>query len=344
MGQRRLQDATQCRVTTGRLVLKALRVERVQEGQDGEMTSTHARSRMAGCRLHPMEKGSWKEDDSVSSRRGTEKVGSPEYELLEMVVIPMSLSVVPKVAELFCEDRFGHAAVGKVTGATGWDMEDEKQMKEVKRRVMDEEHGRTFDKLIVMIWIASKMNEVKHRSLLGQVRRQSERAKDEMFNDEMFGAKLDLDRGWILVMFFGMTRSDQLLEVRVLKSTENVSIALRSREYGEVQITNECREMRVDGADDDMSAILTQIHVSKQQFILIKFWRYATELCEEQCDKSDENDDIEDSEVSTNVRCKGRGGMNSNLESIIEELREWYHSDGDLCRTSTSYKVQDEVA
>ena len=51
-----------------------------------------------------------------------------------------------------------------------------------------------------------------------------------------------------------------------------------------------------------MSAILTQINVSKQQFILIKFRRYATELCEEQCGKSDENDDIEDSEVSTNVR------------------------------------------
>ena len=87
MGQRRLQDATQCRVTTGRLVLKALRVERVQEGQDAEMTATHARSRMAGSRLHPKEKHSWKEDVPVSLRRGTEKVGFPEYELLEMVVI-----------------------------------------------------------------------------------------------------------------------------------------------------------------------------------------------------------------------------------------------------------------
>ena len=43
----------------------------------------------------------------------------------------------------------------------------------------------------------------------------------------------------------------------------------------------------------------------------------------------------EESEVSTSVRCKGRGGVNSNLESIIEELREWYHSNRDLCRTST---------
>ena len=65
--------------------------------------------------------------------------------------------MVPKVAELCCEDRFGDAAVGKVTGAKGWDMEDEKQMKEVKRRVMDEEHGGTFYKLIEMIWITSKM-------------------------------------------------------------------------------------------------------------------------------------------------------------------------------------------
>ena len=155
------------------------------------MTATHA-SRMAGCRLHPMEKRSWKEDVPVSLRRGTEKVGSPEYELLEMVAILMSLSVVPKVAELFCEYRFGDAAVGKVTGATVWDMEDEKQMKEVKRRVMDEEHGRTFDKVIEMIWITSMMNEVKHWYLWGRVRRYCERGKDEMFKDEMFNGTLDL--------------------------------------------------------------------------------------------------------------------------------------------------------
>ena len=62
-------------------------------------------------------------------------------------------------------------------------------------------------------------------------------------------------------------RSDQLLKVRVLQSIDIASIALRSREYGEVHITNECRDMRVDGADDGMSAILTQIDVSKQQFV-----------------------------------------------------------------------------
>ena len=99
------------------------------------------------------------------------------------------------MVELFWEDKFGDAAVGKVTCATGSDMEDEKQMKEVKRRVIDEEHGRTFDKLIEMIWITSKMNEVKHRYSLGRVIRYSYRCKDEMFNDEMFNAKKDLDRG-----------------------------------------------------------------------------------------------------------------------------------------------------
>ena len=146
------------------------------------------------------------------------------------------------MAEWFCEDRCGDAAVGKVTGATGWDMEDEKQMKEVKRRLMDEEHGRTFDKLIDMIWITTKMTEVKHRYLLGRVRRYSERGKDEMLDGEMVNAKLDLDREWILGRFLGMTRSDQLLEVRVLKSIDVGSIARTSRECGEVQFTNECRE------------------------------------------------------------------------------------------------------
>ena len=51
-----------------------------------------------------------------------------------------------KVAELFCSNRFGDAAVDMgfehgfvVDYATGWDMEDEEQMQEVERRVMEEE-------------------------------------------------------------------------------------------------------------------------------------------------------------------------------------------------------------
>ena len=67
------------------------------------------------------------------------------------VAILMSLDLVLvnfKVAELFCEDRFGDAAVGRAKCVTRWDVEDEKQMKESKRRVRYEEHGLTFDKLI----------------------------------------------------------------------------------------------------------------------------------------------------------------------------------------------------
>ena len=59
-----------------------------------------------------------------------------------MVRILRSLGLVPvnfKVAESFCRNSFGDAAVGKgfkrglgVDSATGLDMEDEKQMKEVE--------------------------------------------------------------------------------------------------------------------------------------------------------------------------------------------------------------------
>ena len=84
--------------------------------------------------------------------------------------------------------------------------------------------------------------------------------------NEMFNAKLDLDRGWLLGMVLGMTRSDQLLEVRVMKSIDIEAVAMCSREQGEIQITNGCREMRIDGGDDEMSATLTQIDVSKEQF------------------------------------------------------------------------------
>ena len=67
----------------------------------------------------------------------------------EMAMIFMSLGVAPanfKVAELFCRNRFGDADVSMgfergiaVDCATGWDKEDEEQMEEVERRVLDEE-------------------------------------------------------------------------------------------------------------------------------------------------------------------------------------------------------------
>ena len=153
------------------------------------------------------------------------------------------------------------------------------------------------------LWCLLLLSMMYFFLMWGRVRRYCERGKDEMFNDEMFNAKMDLDRGWILGMFLGMTRSVQLLEVRILNNIDIGFITLRSHF---VKITKECR---VDGADDDMSAILTQIIVSKQQFILITFRRCATELREEQCGKFDGKDDREEAEFSTNVRCKGWGGV-----------------------------------
>ena len=79
---------------------------------------------------------------SVQMKSGTEKVCSPDDDRPpEMVMILMLLSVIlvnMTVAELFCEDRFGDAAVGDgfecglvVEHATGCDIKDEKLMKEI---------------------------------------------------------------------------------------------------------------------------------------------------------------------------------------------------------------------
>ena len=75
-----------------------------------------------------------------------EKVRSPgDDRSREKVMILMLLGVIlvnMKVAELFCEDRFGDAAVGDgfecglgVEHATGWNIEDEKFMKEMDQCV-----------------------------------------------------------------------------------------------------------------------------------------------------------------------------------------------------------------
>ena len=56
-------------------------------------------------------------DVSELMKRGAEKVSSPEDMLLEIVIILMSLGLVRvklKLAELFCEGRFGDAAVSRV--------------------------------------------------------------------------------------------------------------------------------------------------------------------------------------------------------------------------------------
>ena len=100
------------------------------------------------------EASSQVQDVSVSMKRGVEKVGSQENESLEMVTMLMSLDFVLvnfKVAKLFCEDRFGDAAVARAKCATGWDIEGEEQMRGVKRRVVDEEHGLMINKLIELM-------------------------------------------------------------------------------------------------------------------------------------------------------------------------------------------------
>ena len=68
-------------------------------------------------------------------------MGPPDDGSRGLATILMSLGVAPvnfKVAVLFCKNRFGDAAVDMgferglvVDYATGWDMEDEEQMKEV---------------------------------------------------------------------------------------------------------------------------------------------------------------------------------------------------------------------
>ena len=81
---------------------------------------------------------------SVSTKRRTEKVCSPDDDpsSREVVAILMSLDLVLmnfKVAEVFCKNRFGDAAVDRglecglgVDCATCWDIEDERRVKEVK--------------------------------------------------------------------------------------------------------------------------------------------------------------------------------------------------------------------
>ena len=156
--QRRTTDGhpTSARVTGGPQS-RAPRVERAQEGRDAEMTGMHARDDGDCSDFRPVGVSSGMDDVSVSMKRRAEKVISPEDESRQIVTILMSsglvlVLVIFKVAELFCEDRFGDAAVDRVCCAIAWDIENETQMKEVKRRVMDDEHSRMFDKMIAACW------------------------------------------------------------------------------------------------------------------------------------------------------------------------------------------------
>ena len=124
------------------------------------------------------------EDVLPSRKRGSEAFRS-HVGISEMPVILMSLGVAPatfKVAELFCRNRSGDAAVSMgfehglvVDFATGWNMSDEEQMKEVEQRVRDEEPVLllgspmccAFSTLIELTQ-AGKLSEVKHKNLVEQ--------------------------------------------------------------------------------------------------------------------------------------------------------------------------------
>ena len=150
-------------------------MEVAQEGQDEAMSqapvasSAREASGASGARNVKLRVGASQEDSTgVSSRMEdvllSRKKGSEEMRpsddpnltpadesmgICEMVVILLSLGMAPanfKMAESFCRNRFGEAAVslgfehGLVLDcATGWNMSNEEQMKEVGQRVCDEE-------------------------------------------------------------------------------------------------------------------------------------------------------------------------------------------------------------
>ena len=119
MGYQKLQGTEQRPEVTGWQESRAPTVERAQ-GTEFQMVEANSRVEVV----------------SVQMKRGTEKVRSPDDDgSREIVVFLMLCSVIlvnMTVAELFCEDRFGGAAVGDGfecglgEHATGWDIEDKK--------------------------------------------------------------------------------------------------------------------------------------------------------------------------------------------------------------------------
>ena len=122
-GEQKLQEI-KCCATTREQVVDALRVagasesgaprvERALEGRNAaEMITMHAKDDGRCSEFLLVEASSRVEDVSVLMKSGAEKVGSPENRSLETVTILMSLGLVLvnfKVAELFCEGRFGDA-------------------------------------------------------------------------------------------------------------------------------------------------------------------------------------------------------------------------------------------
>ena len=174
-------------------------------------------------------------------KRGAEKV---------TVTILMSLDLVLmnfKLAELFCEDKFGDVAVGRTTCAMGWDMKDEKQM-EVTRRVRDEDFGRAFDKLIELTRVTGRYLCY----LLERFKRHQERD-----GNEMNSTKMDESRGWFLGMCLVPKHSDQipvpkrndpLLKVRVLQGDDVGSVALWNCDETNITQWTDDTDRQIQGA------------------------------------------------------------------------------------------------
>ena len=291
IGQQQLQEMEQrCATMRGQVVdalrvtggpeSAAPRVERAQEDQDAEMTATHARSGVECSKFLLVEASCWVDDVSVSMKRRAEKVSSPEDESLEIVTLLVSLDLGSvlvnfNVAELFCEDRFGDAAVDRVCCAAGWDIEDEEQTSGVRRRDVDEKHGIMFDELFERM-------QVTGRYLCRMP--QESRRHEEREENEMSSAKMDKNRGRFLgKCLVSRTQrpvpkhSDRLLEVRVLRDEDVESVALWNWERDE-----NCIIRWVDDAASDESAMLTKIDRYEEQFVFNKFQRLVTTVHEEQ--------------------------------------------------------------
>ena len=194
-------------------------------------------------------------------------------------------------------------------------------MKDVKRRVMNEEHGRTFDELIGVTRVTGRYL----CSLLERFRRDDDRDENEMSS-----AKMDENRGRFLGVCLVPKHSDQVLEVRVPQDEDAGSVALCNWERGETQITKRCRVMCDDDADREVNAMLTQISRSKEHFVSMKFQWLVTALCKEQ-----------GGIVRINTRKKFDFVQNPGC--TFEKLREWY-CNIDSLRMSvhcTGFEVKD---
>ena len=148
-----------------------------------------------------------------------------------------------------------------VTCVLACHIEDEKQMKEVKRRVMDDEHGRMFDKLIELT-----------NGTTGNLCSMLDRFKvcEERSDDESFIAKMKENREWFLGLCLGPghreqmpvpTHGDQLLRVKVQQDDDVGSFASWRKEHVEARITERRRTM----LSDDVNATMTQIDRFKVQ-------------------------------------------------------------------------------